>query len=484
MTPGGSLDEEDAMANVSGDDPLDELTRTAEAAEQLASDPDAFRKAFDAYRAEDAAAFEGVLDAIGVSDRCRLVCGFFCEKHCGGICFSFCPDPPREPVDVEEMIAFAHALSELVKQPDVVERLLDVHAAGDAKAWTSTLKKHDLDRFCHQLCRFFCSVRCRRVCRKLCPPRPLITRVGDIPISQIDLQGFASGPSVGPGHTPAPNPSGGIGDHPFGDFAELRGIFNLASATQYLVEVSSTGPGGPYTPFTGSTSGYDTIPVFPWLTPCSRSTSSGVDPGWFDVPQICDSDGGPNAIGEKVLVHWPTPSADGLHHVRLRVRDGAITRVSAPQPVMVDNSGPFPLPRPTITLQLQKDDGTVDDLKCGKVKRGEGLIRVTVHAFDPNLSSVSVTARGNSNLAVPVNGVPLPLWPGGSVVPLSKTYGGNQAEQGYPVPTSFVWDPWSDPLIVPCCYLVYIEINDRTIRNDSYAGGHYNAGWEAIEIGI
>ena len=133
-------------------------------------------------------------------------------------------------------------------------------------------------------------------------------------------------------------------------------------------------------------------------------------------------------------------------------------------------------------MELQKPDGTTKSLKCAKVKRGDGLIRVTIHAYDPNLSGVAVTARGNSDLSVPVSGVPLPLYPGGAVVPLSKTYGGNIAEQGYPVPTSFVWDPWSDPLMVPCCYLVYIEINDRTILNDAYVSGHGNQGWEAIEI--
>ena len=473
------------MATLSGEEPIDELRSIAEAAEQLAKDPAAFRKAFDAYEAEDGAAFEAALDKAGLSERCELICGFFCEKRCGGVCLSFCPDSPREPVGVEEMIDFAHALGGLVAKPDVVQRLLEIQAAGDSKAWNQQIKKLQLERFCHQLCRFFCSARCRKVCRKLCPPRPLITRVGDIPVSQIDAQGYANGPSVGPGHTPSPNPAAGIGDHPFGDYAELRGIFNMPSATQYLIEVSSTGSSGTYLPFVGSTSGYN-VQFFPFfqITPCSRSTSTGVDPGWFDVAQICDSDGGPTATGEKVLLHWPTPSTDGLYHVRLRVRDGAITRVSAPQPVLVDNSGPFPLPRPTITLELQKPDGTTQSLKCAKVKRGDGLIRVTIHAYDPNLSGVAVTARGNSGLSVPVNGVPLSLYPGGAIVPLSKTYGGNKAEQGYPVPTSFVWDPWSDPLIVPCCYLVYIEINDRTILNDAYAGGHSNQGWEAIEIAI
>jgi len=151
-------------------------------------------------------------------------------------------------------------------------------------------------------------------------------------------------------------------------------------------------------------------------------------------------------------------------------------RVSSPQIVRLDNTGPFPLPRPTITLQLEKKDGTRVPLKCGKVRKGDGLIVVTIHAFDPNLSGIAVTARGNSGLSVPVVDI--------TATPLSKTYNGNIADQGYVVPTEFLWDPWSDPNIVPCCYLVYVEINDRAILNNTYTGGHYGAGWEAIEIGL
>ena len=203
------------MATLSGDEPIDELRSIAEAAEQLAKDPATFRKAFEAYEAEDGAAFEAALDQAGLSERCEVICGYFCEKRCGGVCLSFCPEPPKEPVGVEEMIDFAHALAALVAKPDTVKRLLEIQAAGDAKAWNQTIKKLELERFCHQLCRFFCSARCRKVCRKLCPPRPLITRVGDIPVTQIDSLGLGNGPSVGPGHTRLPEPGGRDRRSPF-----------------------------------------------------------------------------------------------------------------------------------------------------------------------------------------------------------------------------------------------------------------------------
>jgi hypothetical protein len=265
----------------------------------------------------------------------------------------------------------------------------------------------------------------------------------------------------------------------------------MPTATEYLVEVSSTGPGGPYSPIlVGPQGGYDQVPPQPPPPPFpepvvqppfqffrTRSQSGGADPGWFQINELADSDGGRLTTGEKTLLMWPTSAPDGVYYLRLRVRDAFMnTRISSPQVVRLDNTGPFPLPRPTISLQLEKPDKTRVPLKCGQVHKGDGLIVVTIHAYDPNMSQVSVTARGNSNLSVPVVDI--------AATPLSKTYNGNIADQGYMVPTEFLWDPWNDPNIKPCCYLIYVEISDRTIINNSYSGGHYNAGWEALEIGF
>jgi hypothetical protein len=288
-----------------------------------------------------------------------------------------------------------------------------------------------------------------------------------------------------------PNPAAGYGDHPFGGAVWLMGVFNMPTAVEYLVEVSSTGPGGPYSPIlVGPQVGYDDVPSQPppppvpepssgppWNFKRTRVQSIGPDPGWFKISELTDSDGGRFPTGEKTLLMWPTSLPDGVYYLRLRVRDALMnTRVSSPQVVRLDNTGPFPLPRPVIKLQLQKPDGTRIPLKCGKVRKGDGLIVITIQAYDPNMSQIAVTARGNSGLSVAVVDT--------SSTPLSKTYNGNIADQGYMVPTEFFWDPWSDPNIVPCCYLIYVEVWDRTIINNSFSGGHYNAGWEAIEIGF
>jgi hypothetical protein len=468
-----------------------DIQQTGEAIEKLSSDPKAFSSAYEAFIAGDADKFAAALGKVGIQQDCRWVCRFFCRKRCIGVCRKFCPQPPTTEVDVNEMLGFARTAGPLLRDPAFVERMFSLIESSNVQGWAEEIKRLKLEPYCYQLCTILCSERCTKHCIKVCPPDPLITRVGSIPTTQINAQGFGSGPSIPNFYVPSPNPAAGVGDHPFGGMVWLMGIFNMPTAVEYLVEVSSN-PNAGYTPIiVAPQGGYDQVPPQPpppvppdpFLIPPpfqyfrTRSQSTGVDPGWFKINQLTDSDGGRLTTGEKTLLMWPTSAPDGLFYLRLRVRDAAMnTRVSSPQPVRLDNTGPFPLPRPTISLQLQKKDGTRTPLKCGKVRKDDGLIVVTIQAYDPNMSSVSVTARGNSGLSVPVVDI--------TSTALSKTYNGNIADQGYVIPTEFLWDPWSDPNIVPCCYLIYVEINDRTITNNSWNGGHYNAGWEAIEIGL
>jgi hypothetical protein len=469
---------------------IQELQQTAEAFEKLAANADAFKAAHSAFIENNAEKFGAALDKAGVAEFCHLVCYLFCRKQCIGRCRKFCPRSTTEEVNAAEVLAFTKAVMPLLRDEAIVTRFSEIMEKGDVKGWNALIKRHKLERFCFQLCVLLCSWRCRRKCRQICPAKPLITRVGSIPISQINALGYGNGPSIPPFFVGSPNPAAGYGDHPFGGQVWLMGVFNFPTAVEYLVELSSN-PVGPYSPIlVGPQLGYDNVPPQPppppvpeplvgppWNTPRSRTQSGGADPGWFKISELTDSDGGRFTTGEKTLLMWPTSAPDGVFYLRLRVRDAVMTtRVSSPQVVRLDNTGPFPLPRPTITLQLQKPDGTRVPLKCGKVRKGDGLILVTIHAYDPNMSQIAVTARGNSGLSVPVVST--------TAVPLSKTYNGNIADQGYVVPTSFLWDPWSDPNIVPCCYLVYVEVWDRAILNNTYTGGHYNAGWEAIEIGI
>jgi hypothetical protein len=454
-------------------DPVDELRDTVAAAEKLAADEESFTEAFQAHRANDAARFQAALERAGIGDRCELICVWFCEKRCVGACIRLCPERPTRPVDVKEVLEFTHAMARVAKDRRALERLIAIAEKEDVKAWQAELKKLELTHFCHQVCRFICRTRCKRVCRHLCL-RPLITRISSIPTSQFDAQGFGRGPSVPPFQVPPPSPGAGVGDHPVGASSWLMGIFNFPTATQYKVELA-TSPVGPWTAIAEPVHGYAS--TFP-LVPVTRFPSGGGDPGWYDVADIPLSDGGNSPAGEKTLVYWTTPS-DALYYLRLRVRDGATGKVSSPRAVRVDNTPP---PTPVISLELKTPSGELKPLKCGQVKKGDGLIRITVEAHDENFSALSVEAQGNSSLSVPV--VAVPEGSSGPAVPLSKTYNGNVLDTGYPVPTSFIWDPWSDPRIVPCCYVVRIDIRDRAVLNNAWSGGHGGSGWEAIEIGF
>jgi hypothetical protein len=486
-------------------DPLSDLRETAAVAAALAKEEEAFVEAYEAFLLADAARFQDVLDRAGLGNECGRICWLFCEKDCVGRCFSLCPERPSGPVDAVEVREFVLAIEPVLRRKTGLDKLIAAADRNDAKAWQAELKRLGLDRFCHQVCHFICRVRCRRICRELCE-RPLITRVSSmVTPDNFNALGFGMGPSIPPFQVPPPPPGpyppvpGQLpgpeaGNHPIGGSSWLMGVFNFPAAVQYKIEVASA-PLGPYTPITEDVWGWNN-PLPPHLPFLDRKASVGADPGWYQIVDVTPptppvdpfkrgihvSDGGANAIGEKTLVYWTTSSVpDGVHYLRLQARDGGGTvRRSAPQKVVVDNTPP---PTPLIQLQLQTPDGKLTDLKCDKVKKGDGLIRITIQATDPNFSQCSVAALGNTSLTVPIVAVPDP--PGvGPAVPLSKVYNYNPADTGYPVPTSFLWDPWSDPRVVPCCYIVRIDVWDRAVVNNVWAGGHGNSGWEAVEIGF
>ena len=214
------------------------------------------------------------------------------------------------------------------------------------------------------------------------------------------------------------------------------------------------------------------------LVPVTRFPSGGGDPGWYDISDIPLSDGGSSTAGEKTLVYWTTP-ADGLYYLRLRVRNGATEKVSAPRAVRVDNTTP---PTPVIKLELKTPAGTLKPLKCGKVKKGDGLIRITVEAHDDNFSALSVAAEGNSSLSVPVVAVPEGSCGAGgrALEDLQRQRRRHRLSGADVVRLGSV----ERPRIVPCCYVVRIDIRDRAVLNNAWAGGHGGSGWEAIELGF
>ncbi len=452
---------------ISSDDPrIIELQNTGEAIGKLAKDAAAFTRAAEAVQAENAEQFQSELSKLELLPFCILICRWFCSKHCVFICSKLCKEPikPQE-IDIAEMREFALVTERLSKDEGLLRRFLEAVDRMDADAFNKLLAEHKWQRFCHQLCHLLCFIRCRRICKILCPPGPMITEVGLIPTSQIDPTGRAAGPSLPPGPTPSDNKAAGVGDHPFGGLANIKGVFNIAGPFQYKVE-HAPAPGGPWTPILQPITDYHWCHGGP-LTAYNRVPDAF---GWYNVAEMdCD--------GLDYLTDWPTPpDRDKLYYLKLTVRNAALVAFESPVvPVRVDNGAPIPQP-PVINLQIQAPDGTRRTLGCCEsVKRGDGnLIVITLQAWDENFSQIAVELLGGCNASFAI------VDTGGTS--LSKTYNGNVADTGYPVLTEFLWDPWKAG-IDPCCYLIDVRIYDRVIANNYWSGGHSSEGWRSITIG-
>jgi hypothetical protein len=444
------------MEAESQEERLRELQQTGEAFGKLASDPDAFRAAVEAFRAEDAERFQSILGTLGVLDHCRFVCRWICSKHCVFLCVKLCgPVKAANELDIEEMLEFARVTEKIAQDEKLLRRLIDVVDKEDVKAWQALIERQKLQRFCHQLCHWLCGVRCRRVCKLLCPPPPLITEVAHIPTVQIDLQGLGGGPSVPPGHTPPDNKPAGAGDHPFGGLSHIEGNFlSVAGATDYKVEWAAV-PAGPWTPILAPMPDLRLVGLN--LVSYTRLPDGA---GWYAVADI-------GLLGPTQLTDWQTPAPDGLYYLKLTARNGIGTEfASALVPILVDNTGPVgPAPGGRPGIEIKQGGRTLGC--CETVKQGGGPLTITVEATDANFSALDVSLRGGCGVGIGI---------------FSKTYNGNLADTGAPAPgIDIVWDPWAAG-VEPCCYVVFVDISDRAIVNNSYAGRHTNSNWHAITI--
>jgi hypothetical protein len=450
------------------DERLTELRETAEAVAVLAEDEEAFRRAVEAFRAQDAARFQAELATLGLFGHCRLICRWLCSKHCMFVCVKLCGLPKeQEQLTISEMHEFAMVTKRIGTDEALLERFVEAVDHEDAETFGELVVELKIQRFCHQLCHWLYYIRCRIVCRLLCTP-PLITKVSYIPTSKINPQGYGAGPSNPPGTTPDDNKTNGVGDHPFGGLANIRGAFSIAGRDQYKVEFA-TDPKGPWTPILQPVDDYTRSSSWP-TPPFDFYTRVPTAGGWYNIAEM-------GWAGADYLTDWPTPTvSNDLYYLKLTVRTAALTEYESPVvPVRIDNGMPTPEP-PMINLQLQKPDGTRTALGCcEEVEQGNGnLVVITLKASDPNFSKIRVRLLGGCGGAINIVAT--------DGTRLTKTYNGIITDTGYPVPTEFLWDPWAAG-VDPCCYLVYVDIWDRTIVDNSLsATPHYTSNWRSITI--
>jgi hypothetical protein len=340
-----------------------------------------------------------------------------------------------------------------------VERLVAAAEASPPEPgpWRELLDELGLTPYCIQLCHWICELFCARFCVCVCTPPPIITEVGLIPANQIDSAGQAAGPSVPVSPTPNDDKPDGVGDHPYGGTTNIRGVFNIAGATQYKVEYA-TSTGGPWTGITTTLTDYKPVIGPPWLAKYTRAPVTGP---WYDIAAMSPWD-------PDYLTDWLTSAVpDGLYYLKLTVRNAALTEFASPLvPVCIDNTiptGPLPGGLPQITIQ----QGGQELGCCETVRQEGGDLTITVVGWDVNFGILTVEVYGGCGVSKKI---------------YSKAYGGNTADTGAPAPgITFSWNPWNDG-IKPCCYVVFFKIWDRAIVNNSWNGQHWNQNWMSVTI--
>jgi hypothetical protein len=441
------------MDDISSIDRLDELTQTVEAANKLAEDSDAFTRALAAFRSEDAEGFQSELSRAGLLPHCKLICRWFCSKHCVFICKNLAGPVESEgegELDPKEVLEFTRAARVIAADRNLLGELVKALDDGDADTFQTLLKRVGLDaRYWHQLCHWLCAVKCRHVCRKLCPFLPSITKVGLIPATQISPAGYGAGPSAPAGLTPPDSFSpGSMGHHPFGGLTSVQGsIFGVANAEAYKVE-SSPNPtaAGPWTPMLNPVADFDLS------TPTDYQRSPVGD--WFLVSAM--------GLYRTDLANWSTPAPDGLYYLKLTVRNtAAVEFESGLVPVLVDNTYPS-----DFTFTITQGDEALPC--CGaKVSREGGPLEITVTGQDANFAALSITLRGGCNVSYPV---------------FSKSYDGNILDTGAPPPgITFTYDPWAAG-VEPCCYVLEVVVNDRAIVSNTVYANHVVSSVQSITI--
>ncbi|MGJ7441063.1 hypothetical protein [Aquipuribacter sp. MA13-6] len=448
-----------------GRDRFDELRLSGQVMGKLADDPKAFAEAVEAFRAQDAQRFQGVLERLGLLDHCRVVCSYLCSKHCVFVCHKLAGrQEGRAELDVDEWRRFAQLTQRLTEDESLLRRLVEVVDREDEKTFQAVLTELQAVSFAHQLCHWLCGVRCRLVCRVLCPPPPLVTAVGLIPSGQIASTGLAAGPSFPPGPTPADVKSpGGVGDHPYGGTANIKGVFNTTGAVEYKVDVTPVAGGAPFAVTTAVTD-YRFNPAWPGPgEPLYVYYTRATTADWYSIAAM-------GLLGTDYLTDWDTRTvADGEYDVRVVVRTGSgAERVSPPVRVVVDNTRPNgPGPGGTPVMTIRQGDRELDC--CETVTRDGGPIVVHVEGEDLHYSSLSVTLYGGCSVS---SGI------------YSATYDGDLAERGAPAPgIDIPWDPWAEG-VDPCCYVIFFRIRDRAVTSNSWSGGNVVAEtWRSITIG-
>jgi hypothetical protein len=150
-----------------------ELAQAGGVITALAADEHAMAEVSEAVVNGDCEVVGGVVQQLGLFQRCELICEWLCSWRCVRVCLLLCLRYPPEPIEdpIGEAFAFAQATARLAADAAALQRLAGAVARGDAETFGTLVAELELGRFCIQLCHWLCRLICRRFCVCVCPPR-------------------------------------------------------------------------------------------------------------------------------------------------------------------------------------------------------------------------------------------------------------------------------------------------------------------------
>lgn len=163
-------------------DVLRDALEEARAIGELAKDDKSFIAAYEAFRNNDAKAWQALLQKLHLLPRCHWLCRWIRVKECFFLCLDLCgiPKPPERAPDPRLL---AEAIVHLTADDKAVRQLVQALEKRDKAAFQRLVESLKLGPLCHLFCHWVCTVRYRLLCQYICEPR-----IGKPPELAFELQ--------------------------------------------------------------------------------------------------------------------------------------------------------------------------------------------------------------------------------------------------------------------------------------------------------
>lgn len=131
----------------------------------LAKDPKLFNVAYEAFREQDATAYQDILKRLDLLPKRLEICEWIRSKECVFVCLGLAgpPQPQRQP----DPRLLAEAIVRITVDDAAVKALVHAVETRDSARFMEFVKQHELQPLIHLFCHWVCVVRHRLICRQI-----------------------------------------------------------------------------------------------------------------------------------------------------------------------------------------------------------------------------------------------------------------------------------------------------------------------------